>query len=111
MCPDEFANGKSWEDYEVIPDTIGQFTGMYDMNEREIYEGDIIKWIDPYYESDTGYTINRETISCIKFDYGEFMLSTAPSYGLCDVFDMCVGEPIIIGNIHDNPELMKGETE
>lgn len=107
ICPDEFANGKSWEDYEVAPDTIGQFTGLYDKNEREIYEGDIVKWTNYCYESGTSHTADREIISGVKFDCGEFTLSNEPCHGLRNVFDVGVWESIVIGNIHDNPGLLK----
>lgn len=49
VCPDEFANGKTWDDYEAVPESVGEFTGFTDMDGRRIYEGDMFtlgKWFD-----------------------------------------------------------------
>lgn len=79
--------------YEVAPDTVGQFTGLHDANGKEIYEGDIMR------EGFTGYTFQ------VVYDAPEFCFK-ANDYGYR--FLNRVENFEVAGNIHDNPELLKG---
>ena len=83
--------------YHVDPDTIGQFTSLYDKNGKEIYEGDILK------AGDSG-------LLEVRFVRGVFAFLW--NGNLDDEFP--TGSPThewaeVIGNIHDNPELLEIE--
>ena len=78
---------------EVIPETVGQFTGLCDAEGEEIYEGDILR------EGFTGYTFQ------VVYDAPEFCFK-ANGYGYR--FLNRVENFEVVGNIHDNPELLKG---
>lgn len=83
--------------YHVDPATVGQFTSLYDKSHNEIYEGDIlaVQGIDEKLE--------------VRFVRGVFAFLWNG-----DLDNECpTGSPThewaeIIGNIHDNPELLKG---
>lgn len=80
-------------DNEVWPETVGQYVGLKDMNGYLIFEGDILESPVKRIGSKCGTRI-------IVRDIRE-----------CKYIALYVNEYQIIGNIHDNPELIKTETE
>ena len=98
VAPDEFADGKTWEDYEVVPESVGQFTGLHDKNGNEVYEGDVVR-----------YRPNNKTYQVV-FKDGIFWGEGNNGCGAAaHFFPACE----IIGNVIDNPELIEkgGEHE
>lgn len=93
--------------YEVIPSTVGQFTGLTDKNGNKIFEGDIVK-----YKNTDGIKVNGVALTIIgKVNYNEKNASFA-IYGKDKIgakhYDYFPIKNIeVIGNIHDNPELLK----
>lgn len=77
----------------VYPNTVGQFTGLFDKDEKEIWEHDIVNW--------DGVKLIVEFVDggfCIHENYKDATLH--------DIF-FERDEINVIGNIHDNPELLK----
>lgn len=92
---------------DVIPETIGQFIGLTDKNGKKIFEGDIV---DVLYDANyAGVAAERIGKFEVVFDRGCFMKRKKDGFGLFHFIASDVHT--VIGNIHDNPELLKGEEE
>ena len=100
-----------YEDHEVITETVGQFTELTDKNGKKVFEGDILKFTD--------INADYEWIGRVEFgnpneeyNWGfqlVYIKGEKPNTDILLWFDMedtgAFAE--VIGNIHDNPELLE----
>ena len=86
----------------VIPETIGQYTGLKDKNGTKIFEGDIV---DVLYDVNyIGVAAERIGVFEVVFHNGCFMKQKGGVRYHFIPSDKCT----VIGNIYDNPELLGG---
>lgn len=90
---------------EVDPATVGQFTGLTDKNGKRIFEGDIVKEDDVMHDGEI--QIKGRTFLVTMTNGCWFGLSQCNKYyyKAAIILDCLRGE--VIGNIHDNPELLE----
>ena len=92
----EYSDYHHWHKFvEVIPETVSEFTSLTDKNGKKIFEGDIVEYKEEYGE--------------IAYDNEQAMFSVLFDTWCTDFDHIYSYELEVIGNIHDNPELLKGE--
>ncbi|MBD5112118.1 MAG: hypothetical protein HDT42_06215 [Ruminococcaceae bacterium] len=86
--------------HKVDPSTLGECTGLRDKNGKFVFEGDILR-------TNTGDTNER-------FCYYAIIWNHAGFYCNCDdtpITALFVSQDEVVGNIHDNPELLKSKNK
>ena len=87
-------------EYEVYPETVGQYTGIKDCEGVKIFEGDIVEY---WYRSLSG-TVSSTAI--VKFYDGAFQLEDIDDSDSTEL--LYLAEDLeVIGNVWDNPELLE----
>ena len=96
-----------YDDNLIDDETVGQFTGLTDKNGTRIFEGDIVKGKSEYFGNGS---LNQKAV--VLYDRGQFLLSFGETLEECkqlndfEVVGVWSGDVEVIGNIHDNFELL-----
>lgn len=87
----------------VKPETVGQYTGLNDKNGKRIFEGDIVR----YSLIVRGGLLYQGTLKVV-FERGAFCMEETDSGDTHTLRNCATGVELeVIGNIHDNPELLE----
>lgn len=90
-----------YEEHLVAPESVGEWTGLTDKNGKKIFEGDILEFSDRLV-----YVFWHAHLGCWDC---QFLKYTNKEAGIDDMSPInwdCKSK--VIGNIHDNPELLEG---
>lgn len=103
IVPKEDANNGYWHPEMIVGETLGQYTGLTDKNGKKIFEGDICQIKGISYLDETPFVVEwNEEFSGWYWKNLDFASAT-------DTITAEIAETSkVIGNIHDNPELLQG---
>lgn len=90
--------------YEIIPETVGQYSELVDKNGKKIFEGDIVSYEDCPASDYSKDIVNR---GVIEFSGGAFYVTKRETVEMSDLIYDETMECKIIGNCWDNPELLQ----
>ena len=91
-----------WDEGKVIPETVGQFTGLTDKNGIKIFEGDVVKFIDIDFDGS-----ERKAVGVMAWNRKAANFDIVKgTYRLDFHYPTLFEEIEVIGNVHDNPELL-----
>lgn len=93
----------------VVPETVGQFTGLHDKNGKEIYEGDLVKqtWGSPHFVNGVLYDCFGR-IGDIRYECD--LIGVHTKNGLYRIVGSGISNTVI-GNIHDNPNFSTNDND
>ena len=100
----DFAKGKT-QTHEVDRETVGQYTGLTDKNGKKIFEGDVVRYTEREFNGSDSPRVGK-----VEFSDGGWAVNVwYLSNWLYDSVNGNVQLEVIevIGNIHDNPELLE----
>ena len=111
--------------FSVMPHTIGQYIGLTDKNGRKIFDGDIFKFNDEVWESSytscgteydsyevknygvVGFDEDRSCFDFVQYKFNENSVEADLHENYDIEFADFISELEVIGNIHDNKELLE----
>ena len=100
--------------FRVDPETVGQYVGEKDKDGNRIFEGDVVEcvsWNEYFSDPTTGKVMEpfRRRMEVVFMAGGFKLVEHLPQPCKDNVWNMIVeGDLTVIGNIHDNPELLEG---
>jgi uncharacterized phage protein (TIGR01671 family) len=91
--------------YEIIPETVGQYSGLFDNDGKTIFEGDIVKEWSSSWKSPLKTEMSVYEVVCEYL--GSLHLIRKTRYGEVSTLLCRKSVVVVIGNIYDNPELLE----
>ena len=93
----------------VDPATVGQYTGLKDITDTEIFEGDIVDFFHEWHGINGEYC-SKEMRGVVAYDGASFDVITRDEHGdesFWELYTLWQGGSVqVIGNIYNNPELL-----